>query len=198
MSYSSKSNMGKKYAIAIAIVLAASVLVGFLADFIITKIEYSVYKKPGEYASFVDEYSEKYDVPQHIIYAVMKAESGFDRTARSQDNAIGLMQMVEDTFMEITEERLHENLPFSSLYEPQISIRYGTYYLSYLYKIYGNWSVVFAAYNAGLGNVNEWLASKEYSADGKTLDSIPFKETRKYVSRVERYIKKYDKLYPAQ
>ena len=195
MRYSDRSNMGKRYAAAIIIALIFAVLFGFLLDFIITKIEYATYKKPEEYAGFVEKYSEKYDVPEHIIWSVMKAESGFDYKAVSSAGAIGLMQMMPETFEDLTDNHLKEYFESGMLFDAETNIRYGTYYLSYLYKRYGDWSVVFAAYNAGLGNVNGWLEDSKYSSDGKTLDKIPFKETREYVSKVDRYTKKYDKLY---
>lgn len=195
MRYSDRSNMGKRYAAAIIIALIFAVLFGFLLDLIITKIEYATYKKPEEYAELVEKYSEKYDVPEHIIWSVMKAESGFDYKAVSSAGAIGLMQMMPETFEDLTDNHLKEYFESGMLFDAETNIRYGTYYLSYLYKRYGDWSVVFAAYNAGLGNVNGWLEDSKYSSDGKTLDKIPFKETREYVSKVDRYTKKYDKLY---
>lgn len=195
MRYSDRSNMGKRYAVAIVVVLLFAILFGFLLDFVITKIEYATYKKPEEYAEFVEKYSEKYDVPEHIIWSVIKAESGFDYRAKSSAGAIGLMQMMPETFEDLTDNHLKEYFDSGMLFDAETSIRYGTYYLAYLYRYYGDWSVVFAAYNAGLGNVNEWLEDERYSSDGKTLDKIPFKETRSYVSKVERYTKKYNNLY---
>lgn len=195
MRHAERKNMASKYVTAIVIALVASVLLGFLLDVVITKIEYATYKKPEEYAGFIQKYAEKYDIPEHIIYAVIKAESKFDHKAESGAGAIGLMQMMPETFEELTDMHLKEYLDSGMLYDAETSIRYGAYYLSYLYGIYGDWSVVFAAYNAGLGNINEWLKDAEYSSDGKTLDKIPFKETRNYVSRVNRNIKKYDSLY---
>ena len=195
MRHAERKNMASKYVTAIVIALVASVLLGFLLDVIITKVEYATYKKPEEYVGFIQKYAEKYDIPEHIIYAVIKAESNFDHKAESGAGAIGLMQMMPETFEELTDMHLKEYLDSGMLYDAETSIRYGAYYLSYLYGIYGDWSVVFAAYNAGLGNINEWLKDAEYSSDGKTLDKIPFKETRNYVSRVNRNIKKYDSLY---
>ena len=195
MRRSDRSNKASKYITAIVIALVISVLLGFLLDIVITKIEYKAYKKPDEYAQYIEKYSEKYDVPEHVIYSVIKAESGFDRKAESGAGAIGLMQMMPDTFEELTDIHFKEYLDVSMLYDAETSIRYGTFYLSYLYGIYGEWSVVFAAYNAGPGNVRDWLEDETYSSDGKTLDKIPFKETRNYVSRVNRYIEKYDELY---
>ena len=195
MSYSSKRGLGKKYTAAIVVSLVLAIILGVALDLIITKIEYAVYRKPNEYSEFVEKYSQKYDVPEHVIWSVIKAESSFESAARSSAGAVGLMQMTEPTFSELTEGHLKENLQFSALYDPETSIRYGTYYLSYLYRMYGDWLLVFAAYNAGPGNVSEWLSDSAYSSDGKALDSIPYKETRNYVSRVDRNIRAYDRLY---
>lgn len=194
MSYR-RSRNGKKYLFAFIIVLLCSVALGFIADFVIQKAELAIYKKPEELAPYVSKYSEKYDVPEHVIYSVIKAESGFDELAKSGAGAMGLMQMMPETFEDLASNHFGENCVQSNLYDPEISIKYGTYYLSYLYERYGNWSLVFAAYNAGLGNVDGWLDDKAYSSDGQSLDKIPFKETDKYVSRVEKNIEKYDKLY---
>ena len=59
----------------------------------------------------------------------------------------------------------------------------------------GNIELVIAAYNGGRGNVQKWLNNKEYSADGKTLINIPFKETDKYVKKVKTNYNIYLKLY---
>lgn len=195
MGYRDRSNIRKKYIAAVVIFLIAALLLGFLIDLAITRVEYSVYKKPEEYEDIIENYSEKYDVPEHIIYAVIKAESGFDHSARSGAGAIGLMQLMPSTFEELTDTHLKEYLDTSTLYDPETNIRYGTYYLSYLYEIYGDWTLVFAAYNAGMGNVNSWLDNKNYSTDGKQLKKIPVRETRKYVSRVESNLEKYNELY---
>lgn len=195
MKYNDKTIMRKRYTSAIVISLILAFILGFVFDFIITKIEYARFNKPSEYSDVISKYSEKYDVPEHIIYSVIKAESGFDYTAKSGAGAIGLMQIMPSTFEELTDTHLKEYLDSGMLFDAETNIRYGTYYLSYLYNIYGDWSVTFAAYNAGLGNVNDWLENPKYSSDGKTLDKIPIKETRKYVDKVNKYIEKYDKLY---
>lgn len=192
---SRKESMGKTYTVAILAVIVFAVAFGFLLDFIITKVEYATYKKPEEYQAYVSEYAKEYDVPEHIIYAVIKAESGFDPEARSGAGALGLMQLMPVTFEDLTDNHLREYLDSSKLYDPKVNIRYGVYYLSYLYRMFGNWDVVFAAYNGGLGNVREWLEDKQYSSDGRTLENIPIKETRNYVSRVNKNLEKYNELY---
>lgn len=187
---------GRAYGIAVAVVLAISIVFGFVFDFVCTKIEHAIYKKPAEYQGYVSEYSLKYDVPENLIYAVMKTESGFDFAARSSVGAQGLMQLMPNTFLWLTNDMLGDRYEAGMLYDPETNIKYGVYYLSYLYDRYGNWDTALAAYNAGPGNVDSWLGDSEYDSDGDgVLDKIPFRETRKYVKKVNKSLKMYDKLY---
>ena len=175
----------------VLIILAISIAFGFVFDFVLTKIEYSVYPMPEEYTKSVNAYSNEFGVPKELIWAVIKTESGFDASAVSDAGAVGLMQLTEPTFNEISKQRLKEGLESGMRYDPDTNIRYGTYYLSYLYERYGNWDAALAAYNGGLGNVDEWIGE-----DGKlTLDEIPFRETRNYVKKVNKSREKYEDLY---
>jgi soluble lytic murein transglycosylase len=81
------------------------------------------------------------------------------------------------------------------LYDPATNIKYGTYYLSYLYGVYARWPTVYAAYNAGPSAVDRWLEDKAYSDDGTNLEKIPYPETEAFVSRVERAAETYLRLY---
>lgn len=152
---------------------------------------------PQLYADSVTKYSSAYNVPEYVIYAVIKTESNFDAKAESSAEARGLMQMIESTFSELTgSDHLNENLSFDALYDPDVSIRYGTYYLKYLYEMFDcNWTNAFAAYNGGLGNVRKWLKDPEYSDGNGNLTYIPFSETRSYVSKVNKAMEQYQKLY---
>jgi soluble lytic murein transglycosylase len=180
----------------IVIILAVSVLFGFVFDFALTQIEYAIYKKPTEYQGFVTAYSTEYGVPENIVYAVMKTESGFDSSAVSDVGAVGLMQMMPDTFTWLTNDILRDRLAQGMLYDPETSIKYGVYYLSSLYAKYNNWDTALAAYNAGPGNVDDWLADEKYDKNqDRVLDKIPFKETNNYVRKVNRALDAYDKLY---
>jgi soluble lytic murein transglycosylase len=144
----------------------------------------------------VEKYSAEYNVPEYIIFAVIDVESDFDPMATSSANACGLMQMTPKTFAWLTSsEHLGENLTSLDLYDPEINIRYGTYYLRYLFTRFHNWDTALAAYNAGEGNVSEWLEDSEYSDGDGTLKYIPFKETRNYVKKVNKSIEDYKKIY---
>ena len=173
------------------IILAISIAFGFAFDFIVSKIECSIYPMPEEYAKSVRLYSEEYGVPEELVWAVIKTESGFDASAVSDVGAVGLMQLTEPTFTEISNQRLKDNFDPGMRYDPATNIRYGTYYLSYLYARYGNWDAALAAYNAGLGNVDRWVDDS-----GKiSIKDIPFRETKNYVKKVNKAREKYEELY---
>jgi len=90
----------------------------------------------------------------------------------------------------------HRGFQFRHVNDPEINIMIGTWYLDVLSQEFGgNLQLILAAYNAGSGNVHNWLNDKRYSKDGKSLSQIPFQETREYVDRVQDNIKIYQTLY---
>lgn len=179
----------------IAIIIAASILAGVAIDLLWGAFQRYIY--PDDYLSSVQQYAYEYNVPEPLILAVIKAESNFDPRAESSAGALGLMQMMPSTFLELTsDEHLGENLSKEDLFIPEVSIRYGTYYLSLMHKQFdNNWDNALCAYNAGPGNVTKWLADPEYSDGNGNLTYIPFKETRNYLEKVNEYTETYRNLY---
>lgn len=141
---------------------------------------------PLRYRAEVNRYGELYSVPPAVIYAVIKVESSFDPYAVSPAGACGLMQLTEDTFLWIRSKIGTET---DRVFDPDTNIKYGVYYLSYLYGRFGDWDTAFAAYNAGPNRVASWLDGEGH------LTEIPFPETREYLIRVRQAIIKYEKLY---
>ena len=178
--------------VVIIVILLLSIAIGIGYEFLWIKIE--EYTHPMDYSEFVSNYSAEYGVSEYSIYSVIKTESSFKSNAVSPVGAVGLMQIMPDTFKWLA-EKLGEVYNEGLLYDPETNIRYGTYYLAYLYAEYGNWDTVFAAYNAGLGRVNSWIANNEYSDEYGNLTYIPIKETREYVVKVNKSIEIYKKLY---
>ena len=172
-----------KLTVTILSVIIISVLIGFLYDAIMTGVEKREYQL--KYESEINAAYKKYGVPKHIILAVIKTESDFDANAESSAGAMGLMQLMPETFTDMTGI---ENVD-GYITDPEYNIDAGVHYLSYLYKRYENWETVYAAYNAGPGNVDEWLG------DESTLGDIPFPETRAYVRKVTSAAKIYERLY---
>lgn len=175
--------------------LIVSIIFGVLYTVISGVIEKNTY--PRTYSEFVQKYSDEYGVPESVIYAVIKAESNFDKNAVSSSDppALGLMQLTEETYEWVSSYLLKETVSAFSIYDPDTNIRNGTRYLAYLYGRFENWDTAFAAYNAGPGNVKKWLEDPECSDNGETLKYIPFKETRNYVKKVNDFKDHYDKLY---
>lgn len=180
-------------ALVIFLIALVAIGAGFLADFIMTCFEKNAY--PCEYAAYVEVYAETYGVPEAAVYALIKTESNFDSGAVSAAGAVGLTQMMPDTFLWLTDEILFDHLEVGMLYDPETNIRYGTYYLSRLYDRYGSWELAFAAYNAGVGRVDEWLEDPAYADGAGGLKKIPFRETRKYVKKLDDAWEMYDRLY---
>lgn len=176
----------------IGAVLLTALVVGIICETIHLAYRRAAY--PREYSEFVSASAAEFGVPEAVIYATIKTESGFDADAVSYAGAIGLMQLMPATFRWLTDDMLREGLDDSRISDPATNIRYGTYMLSWLYGIYGNWETVFAAYNAGVGNVNKWLGDPRYSFAGH-LTKIPFEETRKYVRRQKDNVRMYERLY---
>ena len=179
--------------LAIALIAAIAIGLGFLGDFVITCLEKQAY--PRNYSEYVTVYAEKYGIPENLVYSVIRTESDFESGAVSRVGAIGLMQIMPDTFKWLTDDILFEHMEVGMLYDPETNIRYGTFYLSYLYDRYADWDLVIAAYNGGLGNVDKWLEDESYADGEGGLKKIPFRETRQFVKRVNRAWDKYDKLY---
>ncbi len=177
----------------IAFLAVAAIGLGFLADFLITFFEKQAY--PREYAEYVEVYAEQYGVPETMIFAVIRTESGFDSGAVSHAGAVGLMQMMPETFEWLTNEMLFDHLDAGMLYDPETNIKYGTYYLSRLYDRYGDWELALAAYNGGQGNVDEWLEDSAYADGEGGLKEIPFRETRQYVKKALKARDVYERLY---
>lgn len=183
-----------KRPIAILLIICLSILLGFLVDLVWTGIEKMTH--PRDYAELIEHYGKEYNVPTYLIAAVIKVESGFDPQAESGVGARGLMQMMPSTFEWLTgDEHLGEFLPKSKLYDPEVSIRYGVYYLHYLQSKFQNWDTALAAYNGGEGNVAKWLTNPAYSDGNGNLTHIPFEETENYVRKVHSAMDTYKKLY---
>ena len=173
----------------IAVALCVGIIIGYVWNL------FDKGSQPYRYHDIVTKYAEKYGVDEKLIYSVIKVESHFNRYARSRSGALGLMQMLPKTFNWLTsQDHLDEHLTESSLYDPEVSIRYGVYYLKYLSEKFEDQDTVIAAYNGGEGNVTKWLSDKEYSDDGITLKEIPRDETRSYVKKVHDAMKDYENL----
>ena len=151
-----------------------------------------VYLYPLGEKDIVLKYSNYYGLDSKIIFSIIKIESGFDRNAKSRAGAVGLMQITPETGDYIAELQGVENY---DLTEAKTNVKFGCFYIKYLFTRFDDIDTAICAYNAGEGNVSIWLKNQEYSEDGKTLKEIPFPETNNYIKKFHKTFAKYDKLY---
>lgn len=174
----------------LTVVLAVFWAVGALSLFTGTFQRRYIY--PLKYEEFVAENSKNYGLEPSMVYGVIKAESGFGKNSVSGKGAKGLMQITDSTAEFIAERLKKEEY---DIYDPETNLLFGCWYLGYLFARFGVRDTVLAAYNAGEGNVAEWLKNPEYSYDGLHLNKIPYEETSRYVKKVNKYAGRYKKYY---
>lgn len=150
-----------------------------------------VYKLyPLKYQDEIARYSKEYAIDEYFVCAVVYTESHFRVDARSGKGAMGLMQIMPDTGTWAAQKIGIEEFEEDMLYDPDVNIRIGCWYLHYLTKVFdGDADKVLAAYNAGPSRVKGWLDD-----DGE-LREIPFKETEEYLEKVQRYYEIYKGIY---
>lgn len=178
------------------IILLLSIILGvslFKLGFIINKkVELNRY--PYKYSEEVNHYSREYDLDPLFVLSVIKVESNFNPDATSNNGAIGLMQITEETGRDIAKHLGNENFIPKDLHDPKLNIEMGCWYLNDLFKEFKNRDLVLAAYNGGRGNVQRWLYDFRYSSNGELIN-IPFKETQDYVKKVNSDLEVYSRIY---
>ena len=165
---------------------------------ILWQLSYRMYLKveyPKKYTDIVQKYATEYHVDESLIYAVIKCESGFTPDAESSIGAKGLMQITEDTFnWAKSKMKTKDDITYASIYDVDTNIKYGTFVLSQLLAEFVTTDNALCAYHAGWGSVKRWLASPQYSKDGKTINNIPYRDTKIYVQRVNEALKIYSQM----
>lgn len=180
----------------IAAILALSIGFGFAFDGVATAIEKKQYPLSERYADDIREAAQKYGIPEVVLWAIVRTESGFTSNLEGKDGGIGLMQLTPETFAMIQTNILKETPEDKGrLYDPEKNLACGAAYLSFLYQRYGVWETVFAAFDAGTDAVDAWLANPEYVSELGTLENIPNTATAHFVREVSKARELYIKLY---
>jgi peptidoglycan lytic transglycosylase len=131
---------------------------------------------PLRYEQIVRGHADNYNLDPALLAAVIYQESKFKANARSSSGAIGLMQLLPDTAKGIAVHTGGSAFRVDDLYDPEVNVRYGAWYLRHLIRKYRDERSALAAYNAGQDNVDRWIRNGQ---------EIQFSETRAYVDRVE-------------
>lgn len=149
---------------------------------------------PLAYQKQVQKNADRQQLNPAIIFGLIRRESAFNQNARSPVGARGLMQIMPKTGQQIARELKEKWRNTSALYNPSTNVKYGAYYYKQLLKQFnGHYALAAAAYNAGPHRVKRWLPKNRALAADIWVETIPFKETRAYVSAVLTYALIYQK-----
>ena len=144
---------------------------------------------PLRYEEIVTGHARNYRLEPQLLAAVIYQESKFDPEARSSSGAVGLMQLLPATGQGIADRTGGSTWSPEDLLNPELNIRYGSWYLRHLLDKYGDERLALAAYNAGQTNVDGWRS--------RGVD-IQFEETRHYVERVQELKRIYAEAYASE
>jgi soluble lytic murein transglycosylase len=151
---------------------------------------------PIPYWSEISRWANEHQVDPVLVLGLMRQESRFQPKIRSIAGAMGLMQLMPETAAQVAAGL---KLKTYSLEKPDDNIRLGTWYLNSTHQTYqDNSMLAIASYNAGPGNVAQWLKELDISDADQFVESIPFSETRDYVKSVLGNYWNYLRLYNPQ
>ncbi len=183
-------NKGTRFALLIFFFLPVALILLFAGGKTTNNLLY-----PLEYGDLIEKYSSENGLLPEFVCGVIYTESRFRKDAVSTADARGLMQITEDTFEWAAWRMGDEQSSYLDIFDPETNIRYGCYILRLLLDEFEYQDVALAAYNAGWGNVKNWLADSQYSENGVDLHTIPFKDTENYIPNVEKATQRYKALY---
>lgn len=158
------------------------------------RIDFSRY--PMTYAPEIRAAAAEFSLDPAYVASVVLAESSFDAEAVSSAGAIGLMQIMPATGEWIAGKLEDEPFDVQRLYQPEVNLRYGCWYLRFLLDRYDeDMYTASTAYHQGQGRVDQWLEDPQYSQDGRTLTAISSAVTDTYVNRIMESYANYQELY---
>ena len=143
---------------------------------------------PLKYSKQVKLNANQRDLDPAIVFGLIRRESAFDEKAQSPVGARGLMQIMPKTGRQIARDLKEKWRAKNSLFNPELNVKFGTfYYKQLLDRFNGHYVLAAAAYNAGPHRVKRWLPEEQAVAADIWIETIPFKETRAYVAAVLTY-----------
>ncbi|UGQ17660.1 flagellar assembly lytic transglycosylase [Borrelia sp. RT1S] len=172
----------------------ATLAINYLARQDKSALKRDDYKRlyPYLYSSLVKYWSKRRLLEPSLVFSLIKAESSFKRDAVSKPGAVGLMQVMPTTAVDISREIKYYDY---DLKQPKDNVIIGTYYLKKRIGTLGDVYKALASYNAGIGNVRKWEQAYGHMPRELFIEAIPFGQTRNYVKKILVYAVMYDALY---
>ncbi|UER68011.1 lytic transglycosylase domain-containing protein [Borrelia sp. BU AG58] len=147
---------------------------------------------PYLYSSLVKYWSSRRVLESSLVFSLIKAESSFKKAAVSRPGAVGLMQIMPSTAIDVSREIKYYDY---DLKHPKDNVVMGTYYLKKRIGTVGDVYKALASYNAGIGNVRKWEQAYGHMPRELFIEAIPFGQTRNYIKKILVYSVLYDALY---
>lgn len=148
---------------------------------------------PFPYEELIVKWSKERNLNPFLVVSLMRQESRFEKDIKSPVGATGLMQIMPETGAWIAPQI---NIKEYSLTDPEDNIKMGTWYLNYTHDTYNDNSMLaIASYNAGPGNVSNWISRYSLADIDEFVENIPFPETKNYVETVFGNYWNYVELY---
>ncbi len=147
-----------------------------------------VLRFPLQYKQAVLDLSSRSGLQAAWTYGVIRRESAFVSDARSPRGALGLMQLMPATAKRVSRQLRLRYRGSRQLLQPETNLALGTGYLAHMLERFDAQTVLAtAAYNAGARRVSGWLPEGDDMAADRWIETIPYRETREYVSNVLAY-----------
>lgn len=151
---------------------------------------------PFAYEGLLEKVTKLLGIDPYFMLSIMRMESYYKESALSWVGARGLMQIMPYTAVHIARRLDHQEFKLNSLWNSGLNIIYGAWYLRILMEIYQNNPILTAAaYNAGPFAVNSWIERCNSCEFDEFIESIPYKETRRYVKNILRSYTRYNRIY---
>lgn len=148
---------------------------------------------PFPYEELIVKWSKERNLNPFLVASLMRQESRFEKDIKSPVGATGLMQIMPETAKWIAPQI---NMKEYSLTDPEDNIKMGTWYLNHTHDTFNNNSMLaIASYNAGPGNVSNWISRYSLADIDEFVENIPFPETKNYVETVFGNYWNYVELY---
>jgi soluble lytic murein transglycosylase len=141
---------------------------------------------PLVFPDMVDSVAKQRNIDPLLFTSLIHQESDFDPNAESVAKAKGLTQLIPQTGTEVAKALKVQNFLQDDLYQPKLNVQFGAYYFAQRLKRNGSVDRALASYNAGDGNVDNWITPGRDDPDVFT-EYVPFEETHNYVEEIELY-----------
>jgi soluble lytic murein transglycosylase len=154
------------------------------------------YVFPNNYFSTINTRASGYSLDPFLVLATIREESHFNTYSESRAGARGLMQIILSTGEWIAQKLNYQKFDYDLLFEPDVNIHFGCWYLNYLQEKYNkNYYLMISGYNAGPGVTDRWLEQFNIDEIDSFVENIPYPETTEHIKKVIRSYKLYKIIY---